>query len=71
MTKPVELMPAVDLLKMLLEMDAQFISGRPSPFAGAIVTITMLCSHAEGSLRSGLIDGWQHVDVSQIHKSRP
>ena len=67
----VTLMPVVDLLNMLLEMDAQFISGRPSPFARAIATITMLCSHAEGSLRTGLIDGWQRVDVSRIHKSRP
>ena len=69
--KSVEFMPAVDVLKLLLELDAQFISGRPSPFAKAIATITMLCSHAEGSLRNGLLDGWQYVDVSQIHKPRP
>lgn len=77
MAKSVELMPVVDMLKMLLEMDAQFISGRPSPFARAIATITMLCSHAdtfgssEDSPTNKLVAGWQFVDVSQIHKSRP
>ncbi len=69
--KRIELMPAVELLKMLLEMDAQFISGRPSPIARAIATIVTLCDHAEPSVRSSLLDGWQDVDVSQIYKSRP
>jgi hypothetical protein len=64
-------LPAAHLIRLLLDLDSQFMSGRPSTFARAIVTVAKLCAHAEGSLRSGLLDGWQDVDISQIHESRP
>lgn len=61
------------VIQMLLEMDDQFISGRPSNMLVAAQLIHELATHAEPSMRRGpgpdiFGDGWEAVNVSSNRK---
>lgn len=64
-------MTAADVIRMLLEMDQQCISGRPSVVGRAAEIVQALCEHAEGSLRDpALLGDYQQIDLSPVRAKR-
>ncbi len=64
-------MKAETVLRLLLELDQQVVSPRPSIFGQAAQVVADLCSCAEGVLRDGTLDGWNEVDLAPIIKPAP
>lgn len=65
-------MTAADVIRMLLEMDQQCISGRPSALGRAAAIVATLCEHAEPSLRRpDLLGDWAAIDLSAIKARAP
>ncbi len=53
------------VIELLLEMDDQFVSGRPSHLLHAANLVQHLANHAEGSLRQGIIgDGYEKINTA-------
>jgi hypothetical protein len=62
-------MTAADVIRMLMEMDQQFISGRPSPLGRAALLVALLCEHAGPSLRRpDLMGDWESIDLSPVRR---
>lgn len=56
-------------LKMLLEMDQQWLDPRPSPMGEAAELLATLAEHAEPSLRDDSRFGdWRSIDLSVVRK---
>ncbi len=64
-------MKAEKVLRLLLELDQQVISPRPSIFWEAADTVAELCSASEGILRDGTLDGWNQIDLSPFLRPAP
>lgn len=63
-------MTAADVIRMLLEMDQQFVSGRPSTMARAAEIVQALCIHAQGSAPTGLLGDYQSIDLGPVRAKR-
>jgi hypothetical protein len=64
-------MTVADVIRMLLEMDQQFISGRPSALGRAAEIVQTLARHAEPSLRNpALMGDWESIDLSPVRSWR-
>lgn len=64
-------MTAADVIRMCVEMDQQFISGRPSPMARAAEIVQELCRHAEGSIRDPrLLGDYESIDLAPVRAKR-
>jgi len=58
------------VLRMLLDMDAQCLTGRPSACGLAAEVVAQLAGHAEGSLRDPAAFGdWRAVHLKQVRMS--
>lgn len=74
-------MTAADLLKVLLELDQQCLTSRPSPWGKAAEVLQYMCDHCSGELRnsqggidpfpSDLLGDWRSVDLSVVRKPAP
>lgn len=58
-------MTLADLLRVLLELDQQCLTSRPSPWGRAAELLSILADHAEPSVRdASLLGDWRSVDLS-------
>lgn len=65
-------MTVADLIKVLLEMDQQVISPRPSVLGVSAKLVAVLAEHAEPSLRRpDLMGDWRSVDLSSVERQAP
>jgi hypothetical protein len=64
------MMTAERLMQLLLELDQQYISGRPSPFGEAALLVRDMCRKGDAMPRSELGD-WESVEMSQVRAYRP
>lgn len=63
---------AADLMRVLLDLDKQWLTSRPSPWGAAAELVALLCEHAEPSLRRPDVMGdWRTVDLSGVRKPAP
>jgi hypothetical protein len=64
-----------DLIRVLLELDQQIISPRPSSWGVAAELVHALAEHAEPTLRPGpgpdIFADWDKVDLSQVKRRAP
>ena len=60
---------AEQIIQILLELDQQWLTSRPSPWGEAAVLVRTLCIHAEPSLRNEkLLGDYNSVDMSQVRR---
>lgn len=65
-------MTVADVIRMLLEMDQQMISPRPSVLGRAAELVAMLAEHAGPSLRRPDVMGdWESIDLSPARGRAP
>jgi hypothetical protein len=63
------MMTVAKLIRLLLELDQQCVSPRPSLFGEGVELVRMLADHAEPSIRNpDLMGDWEAIDVSQVRK---
>ena len=60
---------AEQLIRVLLELDQQVLTSRPSAWGEAAELVRILCLHASPSLRNGdLMGNWEGVDMEPIRR---
>lgn len=65
-------MTAADLIRVLLELDQQCLTARPSAWGRAAELVATLCDHAEPSLRDPKAMGdWRSVDLAPARRRAP
>lgn len=57
------------LIRILLELDQQWLTSRPSPWGEAAELVRTLCIHADPSLRNqSRLGDYGSVDMSQVRR---
>jgi hypothetical protein len=64
-------MNVADLIQVLLELDQQVISPRPSSWGKAAELVARLAGCSEGRLANALFGDWRDIDLSQVRQRAP